>query len=65
MAGIGVSILSKRAVEIEINTGLIKEIKLDDIEIKRDFYLVYHNQKTLSPLAIAFLEFLEESEERI
>jgi len=60
IAGMGVSILSKRAVEIEVNAGLVKAVKLDDMEIKRDFYLVYHTQKTLSPLAVAFLEFLKE-----
>lgn len=60
IGGMGVSILSKRAVEIEVNAGLVKAVKLDDMEIKRDFYLVYHTQKTLSPLAVAFLEFLKE-----
>ncbi len=65
IAGIGTSILSKRAVEIEIKAGSIKEIKLDDMELKRIFYLIYHTQKTLSPLATAFLEFLKEDEEGI
>ncbi len=60
IGGMGVSILSKRAVEIEVNAGLVKAVKLGDMEIKRDFYLVYHTHKTLSPLAVAFLEFLKE-----
>jgi len=61
--GIGISILSKRAIEIELKAGLIKIVYFDKKPLSRDFYLVYLKHKTLSPFAQAFLEFALEKTE--
>jgi DNA-binding transcriptional LysR family regulator len=58
--GIGVSILSKRAIEVELKAGLIKVVSFDKKPMWRDFYLVYPKGETLSPLAKAFLEFAQK-----
>jgi len=58
--GAGVSIISRRAIENETKLGLIKEVTVRGLELSRDFFLVHRRQKTLSPAATAFLQFLEE-----
>lgn len=58
--GMGVSILSRRAVEKEIKEGLLYAIPLPDLEMERHFYLVHHKYRSLSPMEIRFKEFLLE-----
>lgn len=60
IAGMGVSILSKRAIEVELKAGLIRVLPLNNISLWRDFYLVYPKHKTLSPFTQAFLDFVQE-----
>ena len=59
-AGLGVSILSRRAVEDELSFNLIKHIKTPGLNLTRTFFLVTHRSRTRSPLGQAFIEFLEE-----
>ncbi len=58
-AGLGVSILSKIAVEDEIRFNLIKRVEVPGLNLTRTFYLVTHQSRTRSPLGQAFIEFLE------
>ena len=60
-AGVGVSLLSRRAVEDECRAGLVHCVKVRDLTVDRSFYLVVHRDRSRSPLALAFLEFLESS----
>lgn len=46
-AGLGVSILSKLSVIDELKHGMLKEIKLTEMEIKREFYIIIHKKRTL------------------
>ncbi|QOR35204.1 LysR family transcriptional regulator [Clostridium sp. 'deep sea'] len=57
--GIGVSIISKCAVENELKLGLLKPYLLKDIRIKRKFSFVYCKNRCLSPIAEQFKNFLE------
>jgi DNA-binding transcriptional LysR family regulator len=57
-AGLGVSILSRRSVAEDLAAGLVKEIRIKKFPLFRDFYLVHQKQRTLSPLAEEFKEFL-------
>jgi DNA-binding transcriptional LysR family regulator len=59
-AGLGVSILSKRALDTEIKTGIIKALKVKDIPMMRSFYLLLDKRRSTSPLCKALLEFLLE-----
>lgn len=54
----GISLISKIAVKNEIDLGLIKTYKIKDLELKRNFYFVYHKNRTLSPVVEAFKKFL-------
>jgi DNA-binding transcriptional LysR family regulator len=58
-AGVGVSIVSARAVEDECRAGLLARLTLDGLRIVRAFYLVTHRDRSRSPLAQAFLGFVE------
>jgi len=58
-AGVGVSLISKRAVEDECRANLLWCVKVKDLRFSRFFYLATHRGRTRSPLAEAFWEFLQ------
>jgi DNA-binding transcriptional LysR family regulator len=58
-AGVGIALISRRAVEDECRAGLLACVKVKDLRVARAFYLVTHRDRTRSPLAQAFVEFLE------
>jgi DNA-binding transcriptional LysR family regulator len=58
-AGVGLSIISRRAVEDECRAGLLVCVRLSDLTIVRAFHLVTHRDRSRSPLAQAFLAFVE------
>jgi len=58
-AGIGIAVVSRRAVEDECRARLLVCVKVADLPVSRSFHLVTHRERTRSPLAQAFLEFLE------
>jgi len=61
LAEIGISILSKREVETELNHDLLKQVKIKDIDFGRKFYLIYHKNRPQSPICSSFLNFLMEA----
>jgi DNA-binding transcriptional LysR family regulator len=58
-AGVGIALISKRAVEDECRAGLLACVKVKDLRVARAFHLVTHRDRTRSPLAQGFVEFLE------
>jgi len=61
IAGLGVSILSRTSIQREIEDGLLKEVPIRGLKLERDFYQVYHRQRTLSPVSQAFIHFLKHN----
>jgi len=59
-SGVGISILSRIAVEDDVRTGLLKTLHIRGIDFKRHFYLTVHRHRGLSPLSIAFIDFLKK-----
>jgi DNA-binding transcriptional LysR family regulator len=57
-AGMGVSLMSRRAVEDEARSGLLGCVKIKDLPVTRHFYVVTHANRSRSPLCQAFLDFL-------
>jgi DNA-binding transcriptional LysR family regulator len=57
-AGVGVSVMSSRAVEDECRHGLLACVRLKDLSVTRHFYVVTHASRSRSPLCRAFLDFL-------
>ncbi len=65
-AGLGIALMSHRAVEDECRAGLLTCVKVTDLKFARAFYLVTHRDRTRSPLAQAFVAFLEsQAAERV
>ena len=58
-SGVGISIISRRAVEDECKAALLSCVKLKDLQVSRYFYLVTHRDRSRSPLAQAFVDFVE------
>ena len=63
-AGLGVSVLSHLAVQTELAGGLLKTVRIEGSDsLRRDFFVVTHTRRTLSPIAESFLEFLNSQTE--
>jgi len=56
-AGMGVGIVSSRAVEEELGRGTLVRIPLESPPLERTFYIVEDRNRTLSAAAKAFLSF--------
>ncbi|WZL74688.1 selenium metabolism-associated LysR family transcriptional regulator [Clostridiaceae bacterium 35-E11] len=59
--GMGISIISQLAIEEELQYKTIKKIELENMDLCRNFYFVYHKHRTLSPLAETFKDFVLEN----
>ena len=58
-AAVGVSLISQRAVEDECRARLLACVKIRGLTVARAFHLVIHRDRSRSPLAQAFLAFVE------
>ena len=58
MEGIGISIMSKISVDVEIKAGLIKAIEIEDYDLRREINLVYDQRKHITPAGHAFFKLL-------
>lgn len=58
--GLGISILSKRAIEDELKYKLLGYSRIKNLDLKRKFYFVYHSQRSPSPLEMEFQKFVFE-----
>jgi DNA-binding transcriptional LysR family regulator len=57
-AGLGVTMISSRAVAAEIKAGTLVIVPVENFSMPRYFYLTYDGRRTLSPVARVFREFL-------
>jgi DNA-binding transcriptional LysR family regulator len=55
--GLGVSVISQRAVSREIETGLLDCVKINNLAFKRQFKLVYHKNKYLTEAMKKCIDF--------
>jgi DNA-binding transcriptional LysR family regulator len=56
--GLGVSFISKKALEYELQNNQLQIIQVKNLDITRKFYFVYHTKRVLSPLSEAFKEYI-------
>ena len=59
--GVGLSILSIVAVADDVHSGNLKAIHVEGLDLKRNFFLTTHKQRTPSPMCGVFIEFLKEA----
>jgi DNA-binding transcriptional LysR family regulator len=57
-AGLGLSILSGRAIETDVRAGLLKALKVRGLSMSRTFFLIRNRLRTASPSCQAMLDFL-------
>ncbi|MEW6665562.1 MAG: selenium metabolism-associated LysR family transcriptional regulator [Thermodesulfobacteriota bacterium] len=60
-AGLGVSILSALALDMELKAGLLKKLKIKGLPMSRRFYLIQDRRRTASPVCKAFIDHLLSS----
>jgi DNA-binding transcriptional LysR family regulator len=60
-AGIGIALISRRAVEDECRARVLHCLKVRDLKVTRGFHQIVHRDRSRSPLAQAFLEFVESA----
>ena len=58
IAGLGVALLTRHAVNLELVTGLLRELPVDELPLYRSWCAVQAKAKRLSPVAHAFLGFI-------
>ena len=57
-AGLGISLVSERALSEELKMKTLKKIPIKDIRFTRTFYIIRNKQNSSSPLGQAFFKFL-------
>jgi DNA-binding transcriptional LysR family regulator len=62
--GMGISVVSRRSVIDEIGCNMLKEIKISDFEMKRQFYIVVHEKRSLPHLYKTFLAHITKKADR-
>ena len=58
-AGIGTSIVSTISIKEELKAGSLKALTIEGLDLNRSFYCSWHRHRSMSPLGIAFKEFLD------
>lgn len=58
--GLGITIISKLAIEKEVERGEILEIPLSSQKLKRDLYLIYNKNSYLSKSTEEFIQLVKE-----
>jgi DNA-binding transcriptional LysR family regulator len=63
--GVGVAVISQRLVENEMKTGELWSIKVEDIELKRKFSVIYHKNKYITDAMKAFIDLCFQESKNI
>ena len=58
-AGVGISVISRRAIDEETRSGALWAVRIKDVKITRSFHVAHHRDRSRSPLAEAFRVFLD------
>jgi DNA-binding transcriptional LysR family regulator len=58
IAGLGIALLTRHAVNLELATGMLKELPVEELPLYRSWCVVQAKAKRQSPVALAFLAFI-------
>lgn len=58
--GLGVAILSRYAVSLELRLGVVVELPVTGFPLRRQWHLVYPRDRRFGPVGAAFLAFVDE-----
>ncbi len=65
MAGLGLSIVCRHCVTLELATGCLVELDIQGLPIVHNWCLVHHQDKKLSPVAEAFHSFILSNHDKV
>lgn len=65
IAGLGVALLPRHAVHLELASGLLRELPVAELPLYRSWCVVHPRGKRLSPVAQAFFTFIREERSQI
>ncbi len=60
IAGLGIAILPHRMVAPSLKKGLITTVSVDGLSFERNYYIIYHKDKFLTPGAKKFISLCKE-----
>jgi len=59
IAGLGITLLSERAVRREVDAGILAAVAITGLSFERNFLLITARNRTRSPLCKRFIEYLK------
>ncbi|WP_397450660.1 LysR family transcriptional regulator [Pseudomonas sp. NA-150] len=65
VAGLGVAMLTRHALNLELATGMLRELPVAELPLYRSWCVVQAKDKPLSPVAHAFLAFIRAERAQI
>ena len=58
-ARMGIAFVSNLAIRKSVALGLVKEVAIEGLKLKRDFYCIYRKERVVSRLLVEFIGFVE------
>jgi DNA-binding transcriptional LysR family regulator len=58
-AGVGIAFVSNLAIKKSVALGLVNEVAVKGLELRRDFYCVYRKERVVSRLLSEFIAFVQ------
>jgi len=65
MADLGISAVSRHSVTLELATECLVELDVQHFPLLRNWYVVHHNTKQLSPIASGFIDFILNQQDQV
>ena len=56
----GIAFVSNLAIKKSVSLGLVKEVRIEGVSLKRDFFCIYRKQRIVSRLIEEFISFVKE-----
>ena len=64
-AGLGIALLTRHALNLELRAGLLKELPVAELPLYRSWCIVQAKARRQSPVALAFLAFIRNERQQI
>jgi DNA-binding transcriptional LysR family regulator len=60
MAGLGIAMVSRFAITLEVQQGVLRALPVSDLQIERDLSLIQRKDMRMPAAALALLELLHQ-----
>jgi DNA-binding transcriptional LysR family regulator len=58
-SGSGIAFVSNFAIKKSLSLGMVNEVDVEGLTLKRDFYCIYHKDRIVSRLLDEFISFIK------